>query len=304
MFFPPEMPDWETDGRDWPHRSASRFVTAGDLTWHVQEMGEGPNLLLIHGTAGATHSWRALMPLLAPHFRITAPDLPGHGFTDMPETHRLALPSMARAVRDLTQHLDLRPDLVVGHSAGAAILVRMILDGSISPKGVIALNGALLPFPGLAGHIFPQMAKMVLLNPLAPRLFAWSTGQGAHVERLIQDMGSRIDREGLELYTRLFRRSGHVAGAIGMMANWDLHRLERDLPRLKVPLLLVTGAEDRAIPPRVSNDVMGLVSEGGGMAETLTMDGLGHLAHEEDGARVAAAILDWTAGLSLETATS
>ena len=42
-------PRWDVEGRDWPNRAASRFVDAGQLRWHVQVMGEGPVLLLLHG---------------------------------------------------------------------------------------------------------------------------------------------------------------------------------------------------------------------------------------------------------------
>ena len=47
---------WEVDGRDWPNRDSSRFVTAGGLRWHVQVAGTGPVVLLVHGTGAATHS--------------------------------------------------------------------------------------------------------------------------------------------------------------------------------------------------------------------------------------------------------
>ncbi|MFN5717015.1 MAG: alpha/beta fold hydrolase, partial [Bradyrhizobium sp.] len=72
---------WSRDGTDWPNRNASVFVEAAGIRWHVQRMGEGPSLLLIHGTGAATHSWRDMLPLLARHFSVVAPDLPGHGFT-------------------------------------------------------------------------------------------------------------------------------------------------------------------------------------------------------------------------------
>ena len=58
-------PDWEHDGRDWPNRTASRFVSAAGIVWHVQVAGEGPALLLLHGTGAATHSWAGVLPLLA-----------------------------------------------------------------------------------------------------------------------------------------------------------------------------------------------------------------------------------------------
>ena len=71
-------------GKDWPLRQHSRTVTAGGLSWHVQIMGTGPVLLMLHGTGASTHTWRALMPELAKHYTIVAPDLPGHGFTGAP----------------------------------------------------------------------------------------------------------------------------------------------------------------------------------------------------------------------------
>jgi pimeloyl-ACP methyl ester carboxylesterase len=77
-------PDWEREGRHWPNRGSSQFVRAAGLRWHVQVMGSGPTLLLLHGSGAATHSWRDLAPILARDFRVIAPDLPGHGFTETP----------------------------------------------------------------------------------------------------------------------------------------------------------------------------------------------------------------------------
>src|SRR3954447_2043573 len=124
-----DRPVWSRDGRDWPNREASGFVEAGGLRWHVQRMGQGPVLLLVHGTAAATHSWRALAPLLARHFSVVAPDLPGHGFTAMPaNAHGLSLPGMAALLGALLNRLQVDPALVAGHSAGAAVLLRLALD--------------------------------------------------------------------------------------------------------------------------------------------------------------------------------
>ncbi|MEL4403125.1 alpha/beta fold hydrolase, partial [Shewanella algae] len=82
----------------WPNRDSSRFVEAGGLVWHVQQMGSGPPILLLHGTGAATHSWRGVMPLLARDFTVIAPDLPGHGFTRGRPRGGLTLPGMAGAV--------------------------------------------------------------------------------------------------------------------------------------------------------------------------------------------------------------
>ncbi len=141
MLLSDDRPAFAREGRDWPNREASRFVAAGGLTWHVQEAGEGPPLLLIHGTGAATHSWRGLLPLLAQGFRVIAPDLPGHGFTDPLPTP--SLPRMAKALAALLSVLGVAPMVVVGHSAGAAILARLCLDGAVAPRLLVGLNAAL-----------------------------------------------------------------------------------------------------------------------------------------------------------------
>ena len=268
--------DWAVDGADWPNRDASFFVEAGGWRWHVQRMGQGPPLLLVHGTGAATHSWRALAPMLAGHFDVIAPDLPAHGFTRALGGADLSLPGMARALASLLAKLDVAPQIVVGHSAGAAILARLCLDGAIAPKLLVSLNGALLPFGGLAGHIFPPMAKLLFLNPLAPRLFAWSADRDA-VARLLRGTGSTIERRGVDLYARLFSRHAHVAGALGMMANWDLDSLARDLPRLQVPLALIVARGDKAVSPDAAEKITALVPN----ARIAWLGGAGHLAHEE-----------------------
>ncbi len=89
---------WEKEGQDWPNREFSRFVDAAGLTWHVQVMGSGPAILLVHGTGAATHSWRDLAPLLARHFTVVAPDLPGGGGTPLAAGIGAAL-TLADAVR-------------------------------------------------------------------------------------------------------------------------------------------------------------------------------------------------------------
>jgi magnesium chelatase accessory protein len=282
----PDTPLWEREGRDWPNRAASRFVKADGLRWHVQIMGRGPVLLLVHGTGAATHSWRDLTPILARDFTVVAPDLPGHGFSAMPSASGLSLPGMACGLTALLRALDLTPVLAAGHSAGAAILARMCLNGDIAPRGLVSLNGAFLPLPGGPARIFAPVAKLLARVPVVPHIFAWHVSDRAVAERLIRSTGSTIDAIGMDCYARLMRRPGHPAAALGMMANWDLLPLQRDLPRLRPPLLLIVGGNDRSIPPAAGGRVARLVPG----AKVITMPGLGHLAHEEQPEQTASAI--------------
>lgn len=281
-------PRWSVEGRDWPNRAQSRFVDTGRLRWHVQVMGPGPEtapaLLLIHGTGAATHSWRALMPLLAERFIVVAPDLPGHGFTTGRPAGGLAMPAMARAVGDLVDALGLSPTALVGHSAGAAIAVRMALDGIAESRAIVGLSAALLPFPGLAARLFPALARALFVNPFAPQLFARMAAVSGETGRFLRrSTGSAIDPEGVRGYETLLRSPAHVGGALTMMADWDLAALKRDLPSLSVPLLLIHGERDAAIPIATAREAATLVGNG----RLVALPRLGHLAHEEQPQRIA-----------------
>jgi magnesium chelatase accessory protein len=278
--------DWETDSAGWPNREWSRFVDAAGLRWHVQVMGEGPPLLLLHGTGASTHSWRDVMPRLAGHYTVIAPDLPGHAFTIRPPSGSLSLPGMASAVAALLRKLEVKPVRAAGHSAGAAVLVRMAADRLFAPADLVSFNGAFFPFGGMLGQFFSPLARTLANATLVQKLFARMADRAA-VERLLRDTGSTIDAEGIGLYQRLFSNEGHVAGALGMMAAWDLHRMPQDLGGLPQPLTFVAAGNDRTVPPATAAEAARLTRQ----PHLVSLPGLGHLAHEEDPAAAAAIIL-------------
>jgi magnesium chelatase accessory protein len=268
--------DWSRDGADWPNRDLSRFVRTRAARWHVQRGGAGPAVLLLHGAGGATHSWAGLIPRLLPDHEILAPDLPGQGFSTG-AAPRFSLPHMAEDVGALLAAEGFRPALIVGHSAGAAVAARMVLDGRAEPAAILALNGAFTPFRGMAGIVFPTLARMLALNPFAGALLARSAAP-ALVENLIAGTGSRIDPHGRALYTRLIGTPSHVSATLAMMARWDLGALLRDLPRLDLPVTLAVGLRDRAVPPETAEEVARLLPR----AEIRRFPALGHLMHEEE----------------------
>lgn len=287
----PKVPEpllWEREGPHWPHRGASRFIDAGGLRWHVQVMGpeDAPALLLLHGTGASTHSWRGLAPRLAADHRLIVPDLPGHAFTARPGGDGMSLPGMASRVADLLEALRVRPHAVIGHSAGAAVAARLALDARIAPRTIVGLNAAMLPLPGPAGRMFLPLARLLALNPLVPHVFAFGATRRGVVERLLRGTGSSIDAEGIELYQRLVGTPAHAAAALAMMANWDLEALRDALPRLATPLALIVGANDLAVPPTHAEQLRTIVPR----VDVQLLDGLGHLAHEEDPARAESAV--------------
>ncbi|WP_017664701.1 alpha/beta fold hydrolase BchO [Porphyrobacter sp. AAP82] len=269
--------DWNRDGLIWPHREASRFVPAGAARWHVQVMGSGPPLLLLHGTGASVHSWRGLMPLLAHSHTVIAPDLPRHAFTTGHDAYAMSLPAMACEVARLLAALDTQPAAIIGHSAGAAIALQIALDhGCKSP--VIGLSAALRPFPGALAQIFPAIAKTLFVNPLVPRIFTGSIDLVGGAEKFLwRSTHSRIDRQGIACYARLLKHPGHAGGALAMMANWDLPALRERMGEVRNRVLLLHGQNDPAIPLDWARDAARWLPD----ARLDVMPGLGHLAHEE-----------------------
>lgn len=280
--------DWRVEGRDWPNRQHSRFVVRGGFRWHVQSMGSGPTLLLVHGTGASSHSFRDLMPLLACRFSVVAPDLPGHGFTVAPPHFKPTLAAIAAELAELLTELKLRPDVAVGHSAGAALIVQMTLDGSLTPQLLVALGGALLPFRGLASTLFSSAARLLTQSALVPRLLALRARDRRSVERLVRSTGSSLDERGVELYQRLARSPSHVAATLGMLAVWNLQPLFAALPHLNAKLLLLAGEGDLAVPVAQLRQVAAAAPS----ARVVVVPGTGHLLHEEQPVAVSRLILE------------
>ncbi len=252
-------------------------MTAAGIRWHVQQSGSGPPLLLVHGTGASVHSWRDLLPALAADYTVLAADLPGHAFTEAVPSARYTLSGMSDSLAGLLQRLGFSPMFCVGHSAGAAILCRMSLDRHIAPRRIVSLNGAFLPLGGAAGVLFSPIAKLFAGTALVPRLISWRGGESVAVDRVIQGTGSKLDRRGIDLYARLVREPQHIAGALGMMGNWNLHSFERELCRLETPVTLIAAANDRAVPPAQARRIEACLPQ----ANLVQVPGLGHLAHEE-----------------------
>lgn len=278
-----ERLQWEIDGADWPHRHASRFVTAAGMRWHVQEIGAGPPLLLVHGTGAGAFSWRAVAELLAPYFRIVIPDLPGHAFSEPLRAAAPSLPGMSHALGELLRELGVAPRLAVGHSAGAAIVIRMALDGLLAPQAIVSMNGALLPPAGLARLVFSPAAKFLSRSSMFAYLAAQRAADRDALRRMLAATGSSVDSQGTELYRRVITSRAHVKGVLDMMANWDVTSIRDEVARLRTPLVLAVGDNDRTVDPNEAYRLKSLLPS----ARVVTLDGLGHLAHEEAPQRVA-----------------
>lgn len=271
---------------DWPMRDRSRMIRCRPHVWHVQSVGQGPDVLLLHGAAASGHSFHRLMAHL-PGYRLIAPDLPGQGYTRAGGHLRMGLDAMADDLGALCADQDWRPVAIIGHSAGAAVALRMAEIMPRPPRAVVGINAALGPFDGFAGWLFPKLARAMATGPFAAAVVTKLSSSRPQVARLLTGMGSPLDAEGVEMYRRLVSRTRHIEGTLGMMAQWQLEPLLERLPQITVPTLLITAAGDKAVPPRVSVEATERLPR----ARHVALPRWGHLVHEEAPEEVAAQIL-------------
>jgi magnesium chelatase accessory protein len=274
---------------DWPHAKSSAMIACPPHRWHVQDMGAGETLLLLHGAGGGTQSMRHLMQRLAPSHRVIALDLPGQGYTRPGRRDRFGLDGMAEDIATLSVRQGWTPVAVIGHSAGGALALRL---AEILPlRAVVGINAALGTFEGMAGVLFPMMAKALTLTPFVAQVFAKMTATSERVQALLASTGSAVTPEMVDLYRRQIARPEHVEGTLAMMAQWRLEELLERLPYIAVPTLLLTGARDRTVPPAVSARAAAAMPQ----AVHEDMPDLGHLMHEEAPEAVAGRILAFLA---------
>ena len=131
--------DWNKEKFDWPHHNLSNFVISDPHTWHIQDTekiyrnkNKSPVLLFIHGAGASTHSWRLILDHLKKRFRVILIDLPGHGFTKLGKKNRSSLEFITEDLELLLIKLNLKPDLVIGHSAGSAVALNLALSKKIN----------------------------------------------------------------------------------------------------------------------------------------------------------------------------
>ncbi|MBB1029465.1 alpha/beta fold hydrolase [Dietzia sp. SLG310A2-38A2] len=97
-----------------------------ELAYREAGAGEGkPTILLIHGMAGSSTTWRELIPRLDAHFHVIAPDLPGHGESSL-DFDDYSLGAMASTLRDLLVVKGIKRCTVIGQSLGGGVALQFV----------------------------------------------------------------------------------------------------------------------------------------------------------------------------------
>lgn len=259
-------------------RAVHHTATVGGGRMHWVMAGRGEPLMLLHGWPETSHTWRKVIPLLAPHYLVIAPDLPGCGDSEPhPEGGRKR--ALAQRTRALVEHLGLGRICLVGHDKGMATAyayaaqfrqeVRrlVLMDADLSAFGLEEKLDMRSPDAEwhLGFHLAPAGIPEVLVAGREREYLGWFW------RRLAYDPEA-IEPEAVAHYVAAYSRPGAFAASLGLYrsvfqdgednAAWGQEKLG-------MPVLAVGGAASQAgnverTVRRVATDVRGVVIERAG----------------------------------------
>lgn len=255
--------------------------------------GEGPTLLLIHGMAGSSQTWRAVMPRLAEECRVVAPDLLGHGDSATPPGD-YSLGAFASLLRDLLADLDIDRATIVGQSLGGGIAMQLAYQyPELAERLVLVSSGGLgrevswilraLSFPG-AEYVMP-IGFPGFVRSAGDRIagvvesFGWRAPRVAEMWRAYSSLASVEHRAA---FIRTLRAVVEPGGQAIDASN-------RLYLAAAMPTLIVWGDQDPIIPVAHALAAHEAIPE----SQLEILEGVGHFPHVERPERFSRLLLDF-----------
>jgi pimeloyl-ACP methyl ester carboxylesterase len=272
----------------------TRAITVDGNEIAYRLAGNGPVLLLVHGMAGSSLTWRHVMPALAERFTVLAPDLLGQGRSDKPRGD-YSLGAHANTLRDLLDALGYERATVIGQSLGGGVVMqfayqflerceRLVLVGSGGLGREVTFYLRMLTVPGFES-VLPIFCTP-RLRDLGNRVATWLGRAGVRStparEEIWQSYASLADAAS----RRAFFRSLHEVIDFSGQAVSALNRLYR---AAHLPTLIVWGARDPFIP--VSHALAAHEAIPGSRLEIF--EGVGHYPHCEAPERFVEVLVDF-----------
>jgi pimeloyl-ACP methyl ester carboxylesterase len=265
------------------------------LTLHYVVAGRGPAVLLLHGLGGFAESWRHNIDALAARATVYAIDLPGFGRSSKPRT-TYRLPYFARAVHGFMDAVGIPQASLVGHSLGAAVAVTYALTHPLRVER-LALLGALVPgfsFRMSWGYRLAAclgVGEALALCGCAP-VYKAAVARCFHAPTR-EEVDFLVEHD-YALRTGPEARAAWLATARHIRADFIDHRADyrRAIATLDLPVLLVHGRQDPAVPPAHCAEA----GEGLPRAVVRWVEACGHFPQIEHAAPVNAWLTDFLVG--------
>ena len=279
-FLIPVSPDTGTVPAEQLADPDSHFVEINGLNVHYKMMGSGqPVFILLHGFGASLFSWHAVMEPLSAHGMVIAYDRPAFGLTERPLQWTGQNPygpdGNIALLLGLMDHFGVRKAFLVGNSAGGTLSMQFALQYPQRVEALILVDPAVYENGGPAWvRILGKTPEMQHLGPLFVRSIRKS---GLDLIRTAWHDPSRITQATWDGYTRPLKVDNWDR------ALWDFTLASHDtgllqhLQDFKLPILVITGDDDRIVPTADSIKLAGVLPG----AELVIIPQAGHVPHEE-----------------------
>ena len=257
---------------------------------HYREAGGGPPLLLLHQAPLSGAEFEAVIPYLSPHFRVIAPDLPGHGASD--DTPReYEVEDFTQSLREFMDALGIERAGLAGHHTGAVLALSIAVNHSERVMKCV-MNGCVVPEPEQAKKFYEAQKSEPLIGPLEIRrdgsqcIRMWKWQQRENPET--PDMG--VLYATISNWEHYYKQGGDVFN------KYFSYDLRNDFPNIRAECLVSLGTKEQFNPNQPSfldPELAGQMIPG---AKTLTIEGAGILFWYDLPERGAQIVLDFLAG--------
>jgi pimeloyl-ACP methyl ester carboxylesterase len=267
-----------------------RFVRVGDQLVHIERVGQGEPLVLLHGFGASTYAWRKVIPGLAKEFQVIAIDLNGFGYTQRPKDREsYTREGQARLVLGVMDALGIEKAHFMGHSYGGAMTLWVSSRHSERVRSIALVDSAAPTYPE------DRRSRFAAVRPLST-LFLRGFGlrPGAirrALERSVYD-DSIVTPELVQAYFDRLRIEGLGDAYYGLTAPSRSRPEIVDLTKIDVPALVVWGAEDELI----SVDTGRRVSARLPRSTFVVLEKTGHIPMEEKPEELLALLLPFFEG--------
>jgi pimeloyl-ACP methyl ester carboxylesterase len=260
------------NGTDGWRLGERRGTSAGEVAYGV--FGEGPPVVLVHGTPTRSYLWRNVAPVLAERNSVYVYDLLGFGESERKEGQDLSISAQARLLRELIGAWGLNDPALVGHDIGGGIALRSrLVEGAGCSR--IALVDAVVVTPWM-----PEANEHFKVHREAYRMMPNHLFEAIVAAHFREATSPQMDGGAWEAYLSQWRgEEGKLAFLTKEdgLRERDTAELERRLGEVDVPVLVVWGEEDAWLDPSQA-DRLGEAIPG---SRVKKMPGVGHFVPED-----------------------
>jgi pimeloyl-ACP methyl ester carboxylesterase len=255
--------------------------------------GRGETVLLLHGLAGSSRTWRAVLPELARTHDVIAPDLLGHGESAKPMGD-YSLGAFASGLRDFLAALDVPSATIVGHSFGGGVAMQLAYQHpELCDRLVLVSSGGLGREVSWLLRLLTLPGAEQLMPLMFPRLIA---DRGEDVGRLLGRIGLRSPH-----LAEMWRAYASLAGAENRRAfvrtirgviepgGQTVSALDRLYLAAHLPTLIVWGNKDDIIPVKHASAAHEAIPG----SRLALLVGVGHFPHIEAPDRFLSVLIDF-----------